>query len=144
MGRIKGMSLALLLVTATACAPDSTEPEGAGAVQDIAAGDTVRLRVNQSARIGTSGVSLTFTGVGEDSRCPIDAVCVWPGTAEALLRVSAPGAAPTTLALHSFSEPRAADYGAYRIRLLEISPARSAEETIPPGAYVVRLEVTRR
>jgi hypothetical protein len=142
MKKIRIVPALLLLLLAAACARDTTQPEGAGATKQVSAGDTVRLGVNQSARIAASGIVVKFTGIGEDSRCPIDAVCVWAGRAEAKLELTAPGQPVTAANIFSFTEPRHVDYHGYRIRLVEVSPVARAEETIGPGDYVVGLEIT--
>src|SRR5262245_23660526 len=50
---------------------------------------TVTLAPGQSAHAG--GATVTFVGVVSDSRCPIDAMCVWAGEAMAAFQVSARG-----------------------------------------------------
>jgi hypothetical protein len=139
-----GVAAALLVVAMGACSQDTTQPGTAAGVNEVAAGDTVRLGVGQSARIGSTGVLIRFSGIAEDSRCPINALCVWPGTAEARLELSAPGEQPRSVGLHSYSEPHAVEYAGFRIHLLQVTPSRSTEETIDPDAYVIALEITRK
>lgn len=74
-------SLGLLLTAAfggwsasTAATAAETSPSGATGATEvvIAPGGYIRL---------PDGPQLTFVGVGEDSRCPKDALCTWPGQA---------------------------------------------------------------
>jgi hypothetical protein len=146
MVRMNGWTgaLALLLAAGTAaCAGDSVELSGAGMqLSEAQAGDTVRLGVGQSVRVGS--MTVAFRGIGEDSRCPIDALCVWPGSAEALLDVSTAGGAATRVSLHTLREPAATDQGPYRVRLLYVEPAQQSDRTIPANEYRVALEIARR
>ncbi|CAN5806681.1 hypothetical protein BH23GEM9_BH23GEM9_25150 [soil metagenome] len=135
-GTVAFMATAL----AAACAKDTAEPASAGVVLEAQAGDTVRVAVGQSVRVGS--LTVAFRGIGEDSRCPIDVVCVWAGSAEALLDLSLSGATPTRVHLHTFREPGTATHGAYRVRLLHVSPAPLADQTITPSSYVVYLEIS--
>jgi hypothetical protein len=60
----------------------AAEPEGAG--QD--APPTLSLRLQQTAPVGNSGMSVTFTSY-RDERCPKDVACIQAGTASARLRI---------------------------------------------------------
>lgn len=144
MRKLAGISIVMMAAAMAACAGDTVQPDAAGSLVEAAAGDTVRLGVGQALRIGATGVRVKFVGVAEDSRCPIDAICVWPGTAEVRLELSAPGEAASHVSLHSYSDPRATTYRGYSIRLLEVSPSRSADQAIPAGDYVVKLEILRQ
>ena len=129
---------------AVGCGNQATEPEeGAGTPQQAQVGDTIRLRLGSSARIGTTGIVVGFTRVVGDSRCPIDALCVWAGDAEVRVDLSA-GPAKTSAQLHSFLEPKSVDYNGYVFRLIEVAPALRSTETPRTEDYVIALEVTKR
>ena len=71
-----------LLVTAAVvgCSP-STAPEGrSDALLDNGPVE-LTLRAGQEAQAGTSVLRVLFLRVVDDSRCPIDAICVWQGNA---------------------------------------------------------------
>jgi hypothetical protein len=84
---------------------------------------------------------LTFLEVSEDSRCPIDAACVWQGNAAVQIAVGLGRgvALPRTL---NTSEALYLDFGGYRVTLLELLPAPRAGVSIPPEDYraVFRVE----
>jgi hypothetical protein len=138
----KQIGSAVLLLGAAACSGQSVEPTGASALLEAQAGDTVRLGFGHSARVGN--ITIVFRGIGEDSRCPIDAVCVWAGTAEALLDLSTGNGSSQRVHLHTLREPDSTEYGQYRIRLLDVQPAARSERTIAATEYSVRLEITAR
>lgn len=141
--KTRWLGAAALALVAAACAKDSVEPAGDGAMLlEAQAGDTVRLVVGQAARVGD--IAVTFRGVGEDSRCPIDALCVWPGSAEALLDVAVGSGTPVRVGLHTFSEPRSADFGQYTVKVAYVEPAQQSDRAIDPATYSVRLAISRR
>src|SRR5512145_144729 len=47
------------------------------------------MRIGDEVTIAGSGVIVHFNAVVEDSRCPINALCVWPGRLRISLTVSA-------------------------------------------------------
>lgn len=100
---------------------------------DLAAGST--------AEVGDGGLTIEFTGVGEDSRCPLDVVCVWQGDAAGDFSVAVGRAAATTVTLHTSLEPHAGIHGGYTIHLIALAPYPDSRRTIDPDEYVARLRV---
>jgi len=101
----------------------------------------VALRVGQSAPV--VGVIVGLSAVLQDSRCPVDVVCVSTGNAVAEVSVG-PGAGhgPTyRLVLNTTEEPREGTVLGMRVRLVDLQPAPVSTRDIEPGDYVVRLEV---
>lgn len=96
-----------------------------------------------------SAVQVRFNRVLGDSRCPIDSLilCVWAGRAEVEVTFSQPGSVLTdTLVLGDFSGTTKTDlaaFGAYSVRLLQVTPDALANVTIPQEDYVVKLEVKK-
>lgn len=98
------------------------------------------LRVGQSAVLDEPAVTVTFTAVPDDSRCPVDVVCVWMGDAvvRLTLHVGPPdGDGPDLLAdLHTSREPRSTPWGPYyELRLLALEPEPRMD---PPPAEPYR------
>ena len=149
--RCGGRALAFLpLLAAVACAGEpATVPDGDRAPLHVSAsvvaavGETFRLAPGQIATVADGRLFVKFAGVAEDSRCPIDALCVWPGDAEAVLRTADPGGRWTSVTLHTHLEPRAVRVDGFTIALSHIEPANRAEVRIPPADYVAVLRVTR-
>jgi hypothetical protein len=131
------MSWPALLLTfgsmfALACGGDSSSGPSA------ALGQPTELAPGQTAQVGP--LRVTFTGVRDDSRCPVDVVCVWEGDAVAKVELSQPTGAVETHELHT-SSPRATTYGGYRVELVRLDPAPRSTQPIPPERYrlVVRV-----
>ena len=70
------MRTAFLLLVLALVGCDASDPS---ASSDLTVTGQATLGVGESAVV--DGVSVTFDGVEEDSRCPPDAVCVWEGVA---------------------------------------------------------------
>jgi hypothetical protein len=84
-------------------------------------GDTVRVAAGQS--VDARGVKVTLQKVLGDSRCPMNAVCIWEGDASVALRFEQSGRA-LDVTLHT--SPRggvvSAAVGALEFRLIGLTP----------------------
>jgi hypothetical protein len=86
---------------------------------------------------------VTFLEVAEDSRCPIDALCVWQGNGAVVIGLRM-GMGPTrSFTLNTSVAPRAVTHGGYTIGLLELTPAPVSTARIDPRHYRARLHFER-
>lgn len=102
---------------------------------------TVVLRVGDA--VVADGVRFEFEAVSHDSRCPIDAMCVWPGNAVVRL-VAGPeeGDGPAVeVTLNTGMEPRSVDVFGLRVRLTGLGPAPLGGKTIPQRRYLAELDL---
>jgi hypothetical protein len=130
---------------ATACAREATQPDRGGATpQQAQVGDTISLRAGDMARIGTSDVVVAFRRIEADSRCPIDALCVWAGDAAVRIELTNDRRTWSPATLHSFLDPKAVDFSGYTFRLLEVAPPNVSTKRTRPEDYVIALEVQLR
>ena len=107
----------------------------------VPASTEMTLKVGQELPVGGSVVRILFARVVEDSRCPIDVVCVWEGNALVELGIRA-GMGPTfPLQLNTALQPRAIEWNGVRVTLLEVQPAPRASQPTRPEDYVVRILV---
>ena len=91
-----------------------------------------------------NGLRLGFERVAEDSRCPIDAICVWEGDAAAVVSLRSPSGESVSLDLHTGGgRPRETSFAGYTVRLLALLPAPRSSDAIPPAEYRATLVVTR-
>lgn len=113
----------------TACAPGLTE---------VPAGPEFELSPGRTIGLAGTDATVTMVDVPNDSRCPIDAVCVWAGNAEVRFRVRAEGN-DTTVSLHTMQEPRAVTVGAVRLELTSLAPPNRAGSATPAPEYRARI-----
>ena len=138
----------LLILTAAACGTNSgtdLDTDGSEAIAAALASGPLELtlRHGEYQRVAGEQLGVEFVRVASDSRCPIDAVCVWMGDAVAEIELSAAGGRTGRVQLHTSQEPRSATWNGVRITLLELAPAPRASQPTPPERYSVRLRVER-
>ena len=103
----------------------------------------ITLRLGEERQAGGSVLRLAFTQVLADSRCPIDAVCVWMGDGVVQLGITA-GTGPTfPLELHTSLEPRSVIWNRVRVTLIALAPTPRASDPTRPEQYAVLLELER-
>lgn len=134
------LMMGALLATLMACG-DPVGPEVTPDTTVVPASTDMTLRMGEEQAVGGSVVKVVFVRVVEDSRCPIDAICVWAGNAVVELGIRA-GMGPTfPIQLNSTLEPQAADWNGVRMTFLELHPAPRAATPTRPEDYVVKIRV---
>lgn len=135
------LSILVALPVASGCGRSST---GLDAELRGVPNDTVfTLRLGQEVRAPDILMTIAFLAVRNDSRCPVDVVCVWQGNAEVEVGVAL-GMGPTVpYVLNTGSEPRSANLGTYQLTLVELRPAPVSTTSIPPATYVASLRLQR-
>src|SRR5215207_4308110 len=105
--------------------------------RDAEQGDTIKIRLGETHQVG-GGLGVEFSGVLSDSRCPMNAVCVWQGDAAVRLGLALGGQRADTT-LHSTLEPRAIVFGGYDVGFVHLEPYPLADQKPDSSAYVVTL-----
>lgn len=113
------------------------------APSEVALGQPFDLHPGTSAML-RDGLKVTFDGVRGDSRCPMDALCVWAGDAVITVSLSQPGAIAAERALHTDPTGSEAQYLAYVIKLIVLAPYPRSDRQIRPADYVATLTVAPR
>lgn len=96
-----------------------------------------RLRVERS-----SGVSVRFLKVVEDSRCPKGVNCVWAGAVTIKIQVAKAGKTSKILELSTLKDRETANFEGKRITLIRVTPYPEAGKKIEPGSYVLTLKIS--
>ena len=135
--------LTLCLTLGTGCAA----PPPANPAPRATLGKPVTLAIGQSVMLNDALVTIAFTGVSEDSRCPTKVNCVWTGRATVDLRVQANGEPAQNIALstiHSPEKTNVTTVGGYRIEMTDVQPyPETPDNPISPDRYRVTLVVTQ-
>jgi hypothetical protein len=144
---LKSAFVAVLCVAAlAACEQSATSPVGAPEGPSLAVvpadlNEKFELPVGDTATINGEGLTIIFTQVTEDSRCPIGVNCFWEGDGEVELVLSKSGYTTQTVTLHTTLTPQAVMYAGYTISLLELAPYPVYPNPIDPNDYVATLLV---
>jgi len=129
---------------AAACSGNATSPEGdSGAQHQVEVGQTVTLKLGETAAVRGTAVTIKFSSVEADSRCPIDALCVWQGDAHIRLDLANVRGPVSKADVHTTLDPHSTEFAGYKITLKEVSPSRVSTEPVASREYSVKLEVTR-
>src|SRR5688572_18743610 len=142
---MRHLSTALLIATIAACSSStSTGIDGRAQTSQTVTqreiGRAFEMKIGETISVGE--LRLTFRSVEADSRCPIDAVCVWAGDGEIALKIEQ-GNQAAVAALHTMLEPRKTEWNGYTIAFVSLAPSRSASSSIDPADYRAQLLVTR-
>ncbi|MFA6542188.1 MAG: hypothetical protein WCT99_11345 [Bacteroidota bacterium] len=128
---MKIILFAALLVSGLIC-DLATNPK------EVAPGEEFELKYRETVRIHDTNLSLTFSSLKEDSRCPEGAVCVWAGNAKIGMTADA-----VEFELNTTLEPAQAQFSGYTITLIAVSPYPKLNGMHKPEDYSARLIVSR-
>jgi hypothetical protein len=105
---------------------------GCGGPTDVQLEQDFTLAIGKSAAIEGTGITVTFLDLLEDSRCPINAVCVTAGNAKIQLQFRN----PRRLAeVNTPDQPRGEFIGPIEIRLMELNPVPEVGRQIDKSDY---------
>lgn len=130
---------ALTMIAASlgaACGRNPTEPTG------VPLGQPFDLRAGESAVV-PGGLKVTFDRVVSDSRCPIDAICIWAGEAVLALKLSRGADAPVEREVRADSSSPEISHLAYKIKAIALAPYPRSDRKTPLEEFVATFTVTR-
>lgn len=78
------------------------------------------MKVGESVSVAGAGLSVTFTALVSDSRCPPGVQCIQAGNAVITVALARPGSAPVTLTLRT-DGPKSARSGNRSVELITVS-----------------------
>jgi hypothetical protein len=101
-------------------------------------------RIGLGDEILVDGIfGILFEDVTEDSRCPVDVVCVWQGNAAVVLGLTM-GSGPTVpFTVNTGVDPQSVVHGGYRVTLVGLLPAPVSTSPIDRDDYDAILRVER-
>ncbi len=127
--------IVMVITLATGCMEGRTSP------LKVRLDEPFWLKVEHRVQIAL--LELSFLRVLEDSRCPIDVVCVWEGNAQVELELKMRAAPPLQLKLNSSLEPTELHYEGYQIRYLDLEPRPCTRCRLNPKEFRLKLIVSR-
>ncbi len=127
--------LSLLILLAIACSHDSS------AKRSAKLGEEFDLRIGETAAITGEHLSVGFSSVTEDSRCPQGVDCIWAGNAIVRASVSEASGQRETVDLNTELEPKEKRHGGYRLRLIRLRPYPTKDGVIRKQDYVATFAV---
>lgn len=100
------------------------------------------LAIGQEIRVD-SLLRLSVTGVPQDSRCALQAMCVWAGDGAVAIAYGLGMGPSYPDTLHTMLDPKDAQFGGYRITLVELAPYPEIPGGIHAEEYRATLRVER-
>ncbi|HEY3287339.1 MAG TPA: hypothetical protein VGJ96_09520 [Gemmatimonadaceae bacterium] len=121
----------LLALFVAACGRDTTEP---------ALGENIDMRLGTSVQVPGDTLSVKFTDVTADSRCPTGVQCVWAGEATTVFTVG--GSQQVTLILGAdATKARVITHG-NQVTLVALKPYPTSTGPIVKGDYTATIKIT--
>lgn len=103
----------------------------------------VNIRIGQTKAAAGGKLSIKFIGVMEDSRCPMNARCVWAGNAKIRISVAVGRRAPQIFELNSNTPPQNVTVGGYRLSLQDLNPQKGQPADWPKGPVRATISVEK-
>ncbi|TSA27445.1 MAG: hypothetical protein D4R68_05595 [Ignavibacteriales bacterium] len=143
MTKFKILSVILFVISVMGCKEnvDSISPNSPVVViNKIIDSVLVKINYGQEALI-ENNITIKFDGVN-DSRCPMDVICVWAGDGGVSLILSY-GREQLHTFLHTALFPREINYSGYRIILKSLNPYPKSTSSTKLDEYNVDLIIKR-
>ncbi|MFZ2169160.1 MAG: hypothetical protein WAW61_05925 [Methylococcaceae bacterium] len=102
------------------------------------------LGLGQIASIEVEKLVIKFKAILEDSRCPVNVVCVWAGNGKVELEIIDFDGQNKAVILNTEKEPKATQLKRHKLTLISLNPPRIDGVSISPGDYSVTLRVERK
>jgi hypothetical protein len=130
------LAVFILALGAAACFNSPTGPDAVvGQPFDLKAGAVSTL---------PDGAHLRFERVQSDSRCPMDAVCVWAGDAIISVTLKPAKGAAESREMHTQPTGSQISYANYTIKLTALAPYPRSSQEIPATGYIATFVVSVR
>lgn len=101
-------------------------------------GEQFELKIGDSAIFPSAAFTVTFEDIEEDSRCPVDAQCVWSGNARILVQVNG-----TNEILNTHIDSKNITIAGMKLELLSLMPYPNIDRPINRKDYTATLLISR-
>lgn len=100
------------------------------------------LHYEETKKNSGENIAIKFIKVLSDSRCPVEAVCVWEGNAEAAFTFYKANGARSFI-LNTALEPKEVSVFGYNIELVRLAPPASLKNPPEQKEYIAYLRITK-
>jgi hypothetical protein len=107
----------------------------------VASGGSITVGMDQAIYLAGTQTALRLIAVTEDSRCPIDAVCISAGQAKVVFSVWESGKHLRDITLSTATGTNSQILDNLRVTLSGLSPTPSSSTTLSSSAYSAKLDV---
>ncbi len=129
---LAGLALAGGLALTACLSVTAVQPDG-----------TFTLQVGDRAKVNNGDFVVHFVSVPQDSRCPVDVVCVWAGDAVVRLDLTSSGwTRQHDLHTNSSVGAVSAEHDGHVLELIELTPAPRSNQSIGQGDYTARMRLS--
>ncbi|GAA5520380.1 hypothetical protein LQ318_01520 [Aliifodinibius salicampi] len=101
-------------------------------------GEEFEIEFGKQITIPEEGISLQFSDVLEDSRCPKGVTCVWAGNAEIVIQLN-----DAEANLNTYLEPKQTNIHEYKVQLLSLNPYPKYNVELENKDYSAKLLITK-
>ena len=121
-----------------------------GFAQDPAADKRVPLdeefTVKNGQQVAIEGQKLTvkFSSLFQDSRCPTDVQCAWAGNGAIVVDLSRKNKKAVQAMLNTLLDPKGIEYKGYKVKLVALNPYPRTPGEHDPSEYEAVLIVSRQ
>lgn len=111
---------------------------------EVPLNEEFEIRYGESVHISQYGVTIKFAAVEDDSRCPIDAICIWEGNAIVVLKLTNSTGEEKTAKLNTSLDPKQVEFFSLIIELKGLKPYPKSDEIIEQKDYTAQLLVKKK
>ena len=135
---MKAATILLLLMTLSGLAQDPT------ADRRVSLDEEFTIKNGEQVIIEGQKLTLKFSSVFHDSRCPTSVTCAWAGNGAIVVEVSRKKKKAVQAMLNTLLDPRGIEYKAYNIKLVALNPYPKTPGEIDPSEYEAVMIVSKR
>ena len=102
---------------------------------DVKIEEAFDIKINEEATIPDRSLTLKVIDVLEDSRCAVDAVCVWEGQVKLEIEITNNQVTTTREIIHRVGKDLSLKFGDYIFSLKHVTPDNQIDEAIELNDY---------
>ena len=134
---MKAATIFLLLIVVSGFAQDPTTGD------QVPLDEQFTIKNGQQVTIEGQKLTLKFSSLFQDSRCPSSVTCGWAGNGAIVVEVSRKHKKAVQAMLNTLLDPKQIEYKGYKIKLLALNPYPKTPGEIDPSEYEATLIVSK-